>query len=159
MILTGDGDAAFLHGLQKRRLGARAGAVDFVGHEQLCEDRPAHEAEGAAAVARLLHDLGTENVGRHQVGRELHPPRVEAEHDAERLDELRLGEAGHTDEQAVAAGDQRDERFLHHAGLAEDHGADRRAGGGDAVERHFGMAGNGAVERGGRRVHGSALAP
>ena len=37
-------------------------------------------------------------------------PRVEAEHGAERLDELGLGEAGHADEQAVAAGEEGDER-------------------------------------------------
>ena len=38
-------------------------------------------------------------------GRELDAPGVEAEHGAERLDELRLGEAGHADEKAVAAGE------------------------------------------------------
>ena len=47
---AGDGDVMLLHRLQQRRLGARAGAVDLVGHQELGEDRAGHEAEGAAAV-------------------------------------------------------------------------------------------------------------
>ena len=44
---AGDGDVVFLHRLQQRRLGARAGAVDLVGHQELGEDRAADEAEAA----------------------------------------------------------------------------------------------------------------
>ena len=36
---AGDGDVLLLHRLQQRRLGARAGAVDLVGHQQLGEHR------------------------------------------------------------------------------------------------------------------------
>ncbi len=114
------------------------GAIDLVGHQQLREDRPMDEAEGAALIDRFLQHLGAENIGRHQIRRELHAPRIEAEHDAERFDELGLGEARHADEQAMAAGQQSDERFLDDLPLAEDDGADRRARRGDAVERDFG---------------------
>jgi hypothetical protein len=54
----------------------------------------------------LVHHFGAEDVGWHQVGRELDAARVEAEHDAERLDQLGLGKAGHADEQRMAAGQQ-----------------------------------------------------
>ena len=50
MADAGHGDVMLLHGLQKRRLGARAGAVDLVGHQELGEYRPLHETEGARAV-------------------------------------------------------------------------------------------------------------
>ena len=51
----------------------------------------------------FLQHLGAEDVGRHQVGRELDAAGVEAEHDAHGLDQLGLGEAGHADQQRVAA--------------------------------------------------------
>jgi hypothetical protein len=52
----------FLHGLQQRGLRARAGAVDFIGHQQLSKNRSLDEAERAAAVFVLVHDFGTENI-------------------------------------------------------------------------------------------------
>ena len=90
-------------------------------------------------VAFLQH-LGAENVGRHQVGRELDAPRVEAEHRAERLDQLGLGQARHADQQAVAAGQQRDQRLVDDLRLAENDRADRRARRGDALQRGLGAA-------------------
>ena len=104
---AGDRDVLFLHRLQQRRLRARRGAVDFVGHQKLREHRPGDEAETALAAGAFLQHLGAENVGRHQVGRELDAPRVEPERDAHGLDQLGLGEAGHADQQPVAAGQDR----------------------------------------------------
>ncbi len=75
---------------------------------------PAHEAEAAPAARVLLQDLGAGDVGRHQVGGELHAPRVEPEHGAQRLDQQRLAEPGRADQQRVAAGQQRDEHLGHH---------------------------------------------
>ena len=128
MAGAGDRDVIFLHRLQQRRLRARAGAVDLVGHQQLREDRAGDEAEGALAEFVLLHHLGAENVGRHQVGRELDAAGIEAEHDAERLDQLGLGKARHADQQRMAAGEQRHQRALDHAFLAEDDAADALRG-------------------------------
>ncbi len=111
------------------------GAVDFVGHQQLREDRPFHEAEGALAVLGLFEDLGAENVGRHQVWRELDTAGRDAEHGAERVDQLGLGEAGDADQQSVAAGEDGEYGVLDNLFLAEDHLADLGAHGLDAVER------------------------
>ena len=79
MARARDRDMLLLHGLQQRRLGARTGAVDLVGHQQLGENRTGNEAEAAPAALAFLQHLGAENVGRHQVGSELDPARVEAE--------------------------------------------------------------------------------
>ena len=125
----------FLHGLQQRRLRARAGAVDLVRHQQLREDRPAHKAERAAPVGGLLHDFRAQNVGGHQIGRELHAPRIEPQHRPQRLDELGFGQTRHADQQAMAARQQRDERLLHHLLLAEDDLAHGGARGGDLLQR------------------------
>ncbi len=53
-------------------------------------------------------------------GGELHPPGVEPQHGAERLDQLGLGQAGEADEQAVAAGQDGDEGEIDDFFLAED---------------------------------------
>ena len=101
-----------------------------------------------AAVEALFHHLGPENVGRHQVGGELHPQRLEPHDDSERLDQLGLGEAGNADQQSVPAGEQRHQRLLDHPFLAEDHCADRLARRGDARQRRFGGLHHAGVEFG-----------
>ncbi len=52
---------------------------------------------------------------------------VEPEDRAERLDQPRLGEPGHADQQRVAAREQRDQGLLDHLGLTEDDLADALA--------------------------------
>ncbi len=94
----------------------------------------------------LLQHFRPDDVGGQKVRRELHPLLGEAERLAERLDELRLGEAGHADEQAMAAGEDGDERLFDDVVLAEDHGADGGAGAADMIEgaiRHVGGGGFG----------------
>ena len=56
----------------------------------------------------------------HQVGRELDAGERSADDPGQRLDGERLGHAGHAFEQAVAAGEQRDEHPLDHPVLADD---------------------------------------
>ncbi|MGY4368326.1 hypothetical protein ACVW1A_004391 [Bradyrhizobium sp. LB1.3] len=122
---AGHGDVLLLHRLEQRRLRARAGAVDLVGHQQLREHRAGDEAEGTLAAGALVEHFGAENVRWHQIGRELDALGIEAERDAERLDQLGLGETGDADQQRMAAGEDGDQRVLDHAVLAEDDGRDR----------------------------------
>ena len=79
----------------------------------------------------VLQHLRADDVGGHEVGRELDALGVEPQHLAQRLDQQRLGEAGHADQQRVAAGQDGDERALDHLLLAED---DRRGGFLDALD-------------------------
>ena len=102
MLHPGDRDALFLHRLQQRRLGARAGSVDLVGHQQLAEHRAGHEAEGAAAGGFVQH-LAADDIGRHQVGGELHPLGREAQDGAQGFHQPALAQAGHAAQQHVAA--------------------------------------------------------
>ena len=148
--LAADRDVVLLHGLQQGGLGARARAVDLVRHEKLGEDRALHETEGAAAVGALVEDFGAEDVGGHQVGRELDAAGVEAEHGAERLDELRLGEAGDADEKAVAAGEKGDQGQVDDLFLAEDDRVDGLPGAPDSLKRRLRIADDRVVEGGGR---------
>ena len=126
MALAGNRDVVLLHGLQQGGLGLGAGAVDLVGHQQLGEDGALDEAEAApAAGGVVLQHLRADDVGGHQVGRELDALGVEAQDFAQRLHQQRLGEARHADQQGVAAAQQGDQRVLDHLLLAEDDGACR----------------------------------
>jgi hypothetical protein len=69
---------------------------------------PAEEAEAAAAVGALLHHFRTGDVGRHQVGGELDAPPVQPQHNAQRLHQLGLGQAGHADQGFTIRADPRE---------------------------------------------------
>ena len=128
VALAGDGDVPLLHRLQQRRLRARAGAVDFVGHQQLGEDRPLDEAEGAAAAIAFFEHFGAQDVGWHQVGGELDALAFHAQHDAQGLDQLGLGEARHADQKQMATRQKRNECLIDDVLLAINDLADGRAG-------------------------------
>ena len=115
------GDAMLLHRLEQRRLRLRRRAVDFVGQHDVGEDRPGRELHLPPAGRRILvDDVGAGDVRRHQVGRELDAVELEVEHARHRMDEQRLGEAGHADDQAVAADEQRQQHLIDDFVLADD---------------------------------------
>jgi len=128
--LARHGDAAFLHRLQQRRLRARAGAVDLVGHQKLAEDRAIDEPERAAAVRGGFQHFGAENVGGHEIGGELHPVRGQPHDGAERLDQPGLAKAGQADQKTVPAAQKRRERQIDNPVLPDEAPRDRgpRAG-------------------------------
>ena len=81
---------------------------------------PVHEAKLAPAGLALLEDHGAGDVGRHQVRRELDALEGHVEDLADGADHERLGQAGHADQQAVAAREDGREDLLDHVGLADD---------------------------------------
>ncbi len=116
---AGDGHVLFLHRLKQSRLRTRAGAVDLVGHQKLGEHRTRQEAEAAFAGLAFLEHFGAEDVGGHQIGRELDTPRIEAEHGSHCVDQLGLGETRHAEQQRVASGQNGNQRLLDDFVLAE----------------------------------------
>src|SRR5215469_12088161 len=126
---AGDGDMLFLHRLQQRRLGARAGAIDFVGHQQLRKYWSGDEAKAALAGLAFFQDFGAENVRGHEIGRKLNAPRVKAEHGAQCVDKLCLGQTGQAKKEGMAAGQYGYERLLDHLFLTEYDRADCCFGG------------------------------
>ncbi|MCY1295026.1 hypothetical protein D9M70_443470 [compost metagenome] len=104
----------------------------------------------------LVHDFRAEDVGGHQVGRELHAAGIKAEDRAERGDELRLGKTGNADEQGMAAGENGEQGLLDNTFLAENNLADFRTHPGDFAECAFGRGDNRLlVDRVGRALHDS----
>ena len=116
-----DRDLPLLHRFEQRGLRFRRRAVDFVGQNDVREDRPGEKPELAlAGGAVLFDDVGARDVGRHQVGRELNAAEREVQRAGQRAHQQRLGQAGHAFQQAVAAGEQGDQHLLDHVVLADD---------------------------------------
>ena len=116
-------DLALLHRFQQGGLRLRGGAVDFVGQQQVGEDRARWKRKRALAVVGDLEDVGADDVGGHQVGRELDAGEVELERGGEGAHEHRLAQAGQPFQQQVAVGQQGDERVAHHVALPDDDAA------------------------------------
>ena len=117
---AGHGDVMFLHGLEQcgLRLGRRA--VDFVGEDDVGEDRSLYELKLPPALGGLLQDIRAGDVGRHQVGRELNAVEVERHHPGQRVDHECLSQARYSHEQRVAAREDGDEQALNDLVLSYD---------------------------------------
>ena len=94
---------ALLHRLQQRGLRLRRRAVDFVGQQDVGEDRPFDKAEIPPAVFVFFQHVGAGDVRGHQVGRELNALEADVENPRQRADHQRLGQARHAFQQAMAA--------------------------------------------------------
>ena len=117
MRRSADRHLELLHDLEQGGLDLGRRAVDLVREQEVGE----HGAElGPQLAAVGLPDARADEVGRHEVGRELDAAVGAAEHAGERAHGERLREAGHALEQHVAAGEQGDEDLLEHVVLADD---------------------------------------
>ena len=96
-----------LHRLEQRGLGLGRRAVDFVGQDDVREDRAAHERH-LSPFAGLLQNLRAGDVRRHEVRRELDALKFEMENLGDGFDQQRLGQARRAGDQAVPAGKERD---------------------------------------------------
>jgi len=114
-----------LHRFEQRGLRLRRGAVDLVGEDHLPEQRPALKLETAPPGRRVFgDDVRADNVGRHQVRRELDAREFETQRFGQRADEQGLAEAGHAFEQRVSASEEACEHALDDLLLPDDHLAD-----------------------------------
>ena len=109
-----------LHGLQQRGLGLGRGAVDFVGQQDIGEDRPFDEAEVALAQIVFFQHVGAGDVRGHEVGRELDALEPHVEDSGQRADHQCLGQARHALQQAVPAREDRREQLLDDLVLPDD---------------------------------------
>ncbi|MNN59660.1 hypothetical protein D3C81_1747920 [compost metagenome] len=113
---TFEGDLAFLHGFEQRGLGFRRGAVDFVGQQQVGENRAFAQLEllGLQVVHRMTGD-----VAGHQVRGELDAREFTAEAAGEGANQQGLAQPGHTFKQHMAACNQRGQDVVDHRVLTD----------------------------------------
>ena len=110
-----DGDLRFVHGFQQGGLRFRGGAIDFVGQQEIAEDR-----------ARLeLEDLGLDvvdgypdHVTRQHVTGELQPMKAAGHRVRQRLGQCSLTNSRHIFNQQVPPREQTHQRKPDHFGLA-----------------------------------------
>ena len=115
------GDLALLHAFEQCRLGARRGAVDLIGQQDVRKHGALDEGEFPGL---LRVDLHAGDVRRKQIRRELHAGEIAAERPGQRFGQRRLARAGDVFQQHMPAGKQRGEDQFHLARFADDHSAD-----------------------------------
>lgn len=102
---SGDSDLAFFHGLKQCGLYFCRRSIDFVGKNQVAEDRPRLKIK----VTRLFTiDFRAGDVRWQQVGRELHTTEFAFDQARECLDRSRLRRAGQTFHEHVSVREQCD---------------------------------------------------
>ena len=128
------GDLRFVHRFEQRGLRFRRGAVDFVGDDDVGENRAGLEFE---FLVRGIVDADADHVARQHVRRELNALERAVEGAREGLRQSGLADAGNVFDQQVAAREQRRERQLDDVFLALHHARNRAL--------KFGEAGAGGV--------------
>ncbi|MNL50471.1 hypothetical protein D3C87_1734900 [compost metagenome] len=88
MFRTGNGHRILLHRFQQRRLRLGRCPVDFIGKDDISENRAFDEFE----IAVLIERFRAKNIGRHQIGRELDPVEIQVERRSNGLDQKRFRE-------------------------------------------------------------------
>ncbi len=130
-----DRHLALGHRLEQGTLCLRRRAVDFIGEQELGEQRSRMEFERARFA---LVDADPDNVRRQQVARELDTLEAEAKGDGKCVGEGRLANSGQVLDQQVAAGEQADEGQADFVFLAEQDGVDL----GDASRERIAQVGD-----------------
>ena len=137
---AGGSDLVLLHRFEQRRLRFRRRAIDFVGQNHVGENRPRHECHGPS-LAGLLQNFRAGNIRRHEVGCELDALKPEVKNLREGFDEERFGQAWRAGDEAMTAGEQRDQQFLDDLFLADDDlgqfGLNARAAGKNLFDQLF----------------------
>ncbi len=100
------GHADFLHRFEECGLCLGRRAVDLVGQHDVGEDRTGLELEERPALRVLLDDVRADDVGGHQVRRELNAREPKVQHVGEGVHQAGLADAGNALEQHVTAREQ-----------------------------------------------------
>ena len=133
------------------------GTVDFVGEDEVGEDRAAlHPELGGAGVK----DFGAHDVCGQHVRGELDPVELRIHQRCQRFQGQRLGEAGHAFQQHMPAHQQGNQEPVHHGGLSDQIAAQFRAQRLDPVGGFLhgiaGHGGGGGIGKRGVGGHGEA---
>ena len=121
-------DLALLHRLKQRGLRFWRSSVHLVGEHKVGENGPGQELQSPngspVCVGVFLKRVGARDVGRKQIGRELHTSETEIERRRQRADEQRLGEPRHAHEQRMPTSEEGDQHRIDDLGLPHHRGGD-----------------------------------
>ena len=101
-----DRHLVLLHGFEQRRLRLRRRAIDFVGQNDVGENRSANEPDRALPRRAIFFEhFRTQDVRRHQIRCELDAIELQVDRLGQLADQQRLREPGHATQKAVASGE------------------------------------------------------
>ena len=116
------GHFVLLHRLQKRGLSLRRRPIDFVGEQDIGENRSLQELELPSPGGRVfLKNIRSGDVGRHQVRRKLNSVELQVENFRQGADEQGLGQTRHADEETMTFGKKSDQDLFDNSVLADNH--------------------------------------
>src|ERR1700733_1291596 len=118
------GNRALLHSFQQRGLGLRRSPINFIGENQIRENRARLKAQSLGAMIVTLDDPAAYDVGGHEVGSELNSRILEMQYASERPQQSGLAEARDAFQQHVAASQEADQDPIDHMLLADNDLAD-----------------------------------
>ena len=117
----GDRYLAFLRRFEERGLRFRRRSVDFVGENDVREDRARRERKGARPGRRVfLENVEAQNIGGRQIRRELDSAETQVERVGDRPSDPRLAESRNADEEDVSAGEDSRQDLLQHGAASDD---------------------------------------
>src|SRR5262249_23108478 len=112
--------AAFLHRLKQRRLSLGRGAINLVGENDVGEQGSSNELKLPVSCCPVFFDyIGSGDIRRHQVRRELNSLEGQIENICNRPDQQRLGQSRHTGYQGVAPDKQGDQCLIDYLVLSD----------------------------------------
>src|SRR5206468_8710450 len=117
MRLATDRDLPLLHDLEQRALHLGRRAVDLIGEKQIGEDGAERRLELAVL---LVVDPRADEVGWHEVRRELDPLELATDRLGDRLHGERLRETGNALDEKMATREQSDDDALEQVVLPDD---------------------------------------
>ena len=121
--LAADRDLPFGHGFEQCRLHLGRGAIDFIGQNQIVEQRSALELK--AGVLGTI-DFGTGEIGRQQIRGKLNAVKTPLNTVTEHLDGARLGQTRSTLYEQVSVRKNGHQQALDQSLLADNPGAHGR---------------------------------
>ena len=112
---------SLLHRLQQRRLALGRGPVDFIGEDELVENRSGTELERAMTGCLIFHHhVRSRDIRRHEIGRKLNAGKRQGQYPPQSGNQQRLAQARHAFEKDVPVGEQRCKREIHDLLVADD---------------------------------------
>ena len=107
MHFAADGHVLLLHRLQQGGLSLRRRAIDLIGQNNMSENGTPLEFEDLSPRRIIGQDIGTRDIGRHEIRRKLYARETEAQDVAEAAHHKGFAQSGNSLQQAMTAANER----------------------------------------------------
>ena len=112
---------SLLHGFQQSGLSLRGRSIDFVGQKDVGKQRPLNKLKRFATAFRIiLQNVGTGDVGRHQVRSKLNSPESKLQNRGDGAAQQGLGQTRNATQQTMASAKHGDQQLIHHFVLPDN---------------------------------------